>query len=341
MHTVPTISLRSWWFSLAALLWVSVMPQTSTARTAEDQDFSTQAMSASEYKEKLDQCSNALKNPDQIGKLRASLPHAWIVQTSQGRIEVPTAWLSTELYKVQNDPKEAKAASTAIDYRLTIMRREADDWEGVSLAQDSGQARAKLDKILKRSEFSGAQGPNPLQLFLAKLERRILEWILRLLSHVNFGRATGNVLTWLVAGLAILALGWWAYGSIVNARRNTVAVAQTSGVSAESRAWAADALAAAERGDYREAMHCAYWAAIVRLEGLGLLKEDRARTPRESLRLLAKHPDEQQSLINLTQHFELIWYGYRPASAQDWSAARALLEKMGCLTALTEATASS
>ena len=109
----------------------------------------------------------------------------------------------------------------------------------------------------------------------------------------------------------------------------------------ESRLWAKDALAAAERGDYREAVHCAYWASIVHLEGLGLLKRDRARTPRESLRLLEPHPKEQEVLADFTRHFELIWYGYRPASQQDWSGARAHLESIGCLSSSTLATASS
>jgi Domain of unknown function (DUF4129) len=109
----------------------------------------------------------------------------------------------------------------------------------------------------------------------------------------------------------------------------------------DSRLWAKEALAAAERGDYREAIHCAYWAAVVHLEGLGMLKGDRARTPRESLRLLDLHPKEQRLLQEFTGKFELVWYGYRAASAQDWSDARTHLEKMGCLTPSIAATANS
>jgi hypothetical protein len=88
-------------------------------------------------------------------------------------------------------------------------------------------------------------------------------------------------------------------------------------------------------------VHCAYWAAVVHLETLGVLKRDRARTPRESLRLLDRHPNEQNLLREFTRRFELIWYGYRPASASDWSEARSHLEKMGCLTPSTAATANS
>jgi len=107
----------------------------------------------------------------------------------------------------------------------------------------------------------------------------------------------------------------------------------------DSREWARDALAAAERGDYREAVHCAYWAAIASLETRGVLKSDRARTPRESLRLLDPHPREQKLLREFTLLFELVWYGYRPASGKDWSNARSHLENMGCLTPSTVATA--
>ena len=81
----------------------------------------------------------------------------------------------------------------------------------------------------------------------------------------------------------------------------------------------------------------AYWAAVARLEDLRLLARDRARTPRESLRLLERNPKEQGFLRAITGRFELIWYGYHPATAEDWSLAKEQLEKMGCpsLTAPT------
>ena len=52
------------------------------------------------------------------------------------------------------------------------------------------------------------------------------------------------------------------------------------------RRWLREAKEAAGRGDYRAAIHAAYWAAMVRMEEMKTLPEDRSRTPRESLRLI-------------------------------------------------------
>jgi hypothetical protein len=42
------------------------------------------------------------------------------------------------------------------------------------------------------------------------------------------------------------------------------------------------------QGDYRMAIHCAYWAGIARLQDWAHLAPDRAKTPREYLRALTK-----------------------------------------------------
>jgi hypothetical protein len=53
------------------------------------------------------------------------------------------------------------------------------------------------------------------------------------------------------------------------------------------------------------------------------------------------HPRERGFLQVVTHSFELIWYGYRPASQSDWAVAKEQLEKMGCLQASIAPTAQS
>jgi hypothetical protein len=202
-------------------------------------------------------------------------------------------------------------------------------------------ARDHYNKIMQRSEFAGEQGPSEWERAWVKIGQWISEQILKAMRALHLGGSSGNVIAWIVVGLAFLALAYFVYRNLAGRSPLPQVPAEVSVDLADSRQWARDALAAAERGDYREAVHCAYWATIVRVETLGLLKRDRARTPRESLRLLDPHPSEQKLLREFTRHFELIWYGYRPASAQDWSDARTHLEKMGCLTPSTLATANS
>ena len=48
------------------------------------------------------------------------------------------------------------------------------------------------------------------------------------------------------------------------------------------RRWLQDALAAAERDDYREAIHCGYWAGVTRLEDAGSARNAIVPAPREN-----------------------------------------------------------
>ena len=96
----------------------------------------------------------------------------------------------------------------------------------------------------------------------------------------------------------------------------------------EVEAWAARAEAEAGKGDWREAVHCLYWSAIVIGEGRGLWRQNRTRTPREYVKLLEPGTARQASLRTLTGVFERIWYGLRPASEGDYRQARVLVEEL-------------
>jgi hypothetical protein len=86
------------------------------------------------------------------------------------------------------------------------------------------------------------------------------------------------------------------------------------------------------------AIHCAYWAGIARLQDVGALAPDRAKTPREYLRALSKSklvlPEplatRQQALSLLTLRLEKIWYGYHMATEADFRDSLNQLETLGC-----------
>ena len=313
----------------------------ASAQTQQNPPQTSVELDLPAYEAELDRCADSVKRPEQIPQLRKSLPRTWIVRTGDARIEVSTEWLASDLRKLERAPTSSASDAKKIELRLTAMRKAAKDLEAESRQPFPKDARANLEKILQRREFAGSQGPSQIEILRARITRWIAEKIYRLLSRLHLGAAAGNAIAWGVVGLAFLVFCYWVWQSLSGVTRVPLAPSVDPLDSIDSRMWAKDALAAAERGDYREAVHCAYWAAVVHLESLGVLKRDRARTPRESLRLLDPHPNEQKLLREFTRHFELIWYGYRPASAEDWSDARTHLEKMGCLTPSTAATANS
>jgi Domain of unknown function (DUF4129) len=293
------------------------------------------------YVSQLDRCAQSIKHPATIHQLRQSLPRNWRVRVGDQIVEVSTAWLAADLNKIVEDPARSSSLSQEVDARLIAMRKAAEGLEQRTPSVSFDAAHTQLDKILSGREFGSAQGPSQLDILKARIARWISEQIYKILRRLHLGAKAGNGLAWIIVGIAFLALSYWVWKTLRPATRKKETPAEPASESNDPREWARDALAAADRGDYREAVHCAYWAAVVHLETLGVLKRDRARTPRESLHLLDPHPAEQNLLREFTRRFELIWYGYRPASANDWSEARSHLEKMGCLTPSTPATANS
>jgi Domain of unknown function (DUF4129) len=332
---VPTLLRCLRLLALGTTFWpVSVparVPQTRAENTAE--------LDLPAYEAELDRCAASLKRPGGVPALRKSLPRTWLVRSSEDHFEVSTEWLSTSLQKWEHDP--TKLALRDVEARLSAMRKAAADLEAGPPRTAPTTAREHLEKILNSREFAGVQGPSAWEIWKARAARWIADRVYRLLSRLHLGASAGNALAWITVGLALVALSYWVWQSLSRITRVPLSPAPDSSDTAASHRWAKDALAAAERGDYREAVHCAYWAVVGHMEDLGILKRDRSRTPRESLRLLDSHPTEQESLREFTRHFELIWYGYRPAAAEDWTSARKHMEKMGCRTPSTAATANS
>jgi len=93
--------------------------------------------------------------------------------------------------------------------------------------------------------------------------------------------------------------------------------------------WFADAQQMAARGEWREAIHLLYWAAISRLESKRMWPADRARTPREYLQLLPAGDARRDNLIALTRSFEWTWYGGREAGAPEFDAALKMAAGLG------------
>jgi hypothetical protein len=322
---------------MCALIGALSFPSSSPAQGNQPQT----ELDVASYESELGRLAEAVEHPATIHPLRESLPRNWRVRVGDKTVEVSTAWLAADLRKIDEDPAKASSLSQEVKTRLLAMRKAAEGLEQGTASVNLDTAHTQLDKILSGREFSAAQGPSQLDILKARIARWISNQIYKILRRLHLGAKAGNALAWIIVAIAFLALSYWVWKTLWPATRKKETPADAAAESNDPREWAREALAAADRGDYREAVHCAYWAAVVHLEILGVLKRDRSRTPRESLRLLDPHPAEQNLLREFTRRFELIWYGYRPASASDWSEARSHLEKMGCLTPSTPATANS
>jgi hypothetical protein len=268
--------------------------------------------------------------PENAGTVVASIPDQVSVATSSGEIKVSYKALKDSLATFKAaDEKSRPGLLRQIREYARAMNAAAEDYE--KHAADLGPAHRKLDEILSRREFK-TQGPSAKDALLA----RIYYWIARWLSKIIFkGQASFDLMRliiYLLVGAAATLLLLW---TIRRLRRPQEELPQREIIpfapSARSwRAWLADARTQAQKEDWRNAIHLAYWAGISYLEEHGAWKPNRARTPREYLRLIGKAAAQYPVLAALTRKLEVVWYGYGTAAEADFHEALGQLEKLGC-----------
>ncbi|HTY84670.1 MAG TPA: DUF4129 domain-containing protein, partial [Silvibacterium sp.] len=95
-----------------------------------------------------------------------------------------------------------------------------------------------------------------------------------------------------------------------------------------SRNWRNLAEEQAARHEWRDAIHCLYWASIVMLDGRRCWNPNRSRTPREYVALLEPRSQRRDLLRRQTRSFERIWYGLNPADDSDYRNALDLHEQL-------------
>ena len=330
---------------IALLAILAVWPANSLCQSASSAP-SQQSLTLQEYITELDRYSAILNaspaDPAAIHELRTTLPVSWTVTAGETHYTVSTDWLTGALAGIEKNPVANSDGLAQIRARIKAYREEAQAMQSTAASQNLAQSRTRLNSILSAREFRGQRGPT----WLDALKARVWSWIVRQLERI-FGRlggskTIGNIVAWTVITLACLILLIWMVRFLLRAgSRAEMNLSGATPVNRDWHRWLRDARTAAGQGDYRAAIHAAYWAAIVRMEETNALPEDRSRTPRESLRLIRQESADYAPLLRLTQRFELVWYGYRSATDADWSDAMRQLETLGCLRSSTAAISGS
>lgn len=293
------------------------------------------AISVAEYRQQLRDLAekvDALKDhPEGAGRIEADLPDHVSVSVNGGEYSISYQNLKHELAGlITADSQKKPALIQAIQDHVKYLADEAAAYEGQP--PDVEHAREQAKEILARREFSRVGGPSARDLLLAK----IYHWLGRVLNKIFSVPGTSfpvaQTIIYLLIAVAVCVLAVWVARRLM---RPAAAVAQREIVpfspSAKGwRTWLAEARVLAQQQEWRESVHLAYWAGIAFLEERGSWKPDRARTPREYLRLLNSRAATYPALTALTRKFEVIWYGHRDASQADFQDALGQLEKLGC-----------
>ncbi len=169
---------------------------------------------------------------------------------------------------------------------------------------------------------------------LSVLRHRLHDWLVHLFAIARRDGSGWSVLFAIFISAASCLL---VYFAVRRLKRAQVLLQLETGLAAEathgSNQWAAAAKFCADRGEFRRAIHCAYWAAVLRLQESRCLSARAELTPREYLRLLTtenRFAGQRDALAGLTEQLERCFYGGNDAGPEDWSRSIASLEAIGC-----------
>jgi len=237
-------------------------------------------------------------------------------------------WLRSALTDAKKDNDADRA--TLMAKASARLQDDAAEVSAAESAPSTADARNKADAILDRTEFRAVQQNSYLSQQIAAFLMGIQRGLDAAARHLPRAPWLVLVIEWMFLGGAAAGLLIWAWRTTQQQRLALSAPSDTRQAmwQKESDDWALRAETEASRGEWREAVHCLYWAAIVMLEGRTMWRANRARTPREYLPLLEAGSPRQTALGGLTRIFERIWYGLRPANRNDFERAQALLEEL-------------
>lgn len=265
---------------------------------------------------------------NEMAALRDSLPKRWTVSTPEGSFSISSEPLRNQLTLLSSE--KAQAWVNHLEQEVELSGQQVSG---------SADAREELDHILARSEFAAVKPPSAWELF----RQRIAAWIERMLLKLVGGAAKhplgGQILFWLLIVAAVGFVAVWVFRFFASRDRVQALAPSTDVIAARTwQEWIREAREAASRGDFREAVHSAYWAGIARLEDLGVVPKDRTKTPREYLQLvvepsegqLGPRPVRREPLAALTKGLERVWYANRGAGLEDFRESLRHLEAMGC-----------
>src|SRR5579884_775209 len=293
-----------------------------------------ESLSLSEYRQQLHEIAEKVdalqSHPEGAKTVISTVPDHVAVKIDSGEVNVSYKSLRDDLTEFSNANEQRRGAILkSVQGYVRELNTAAGSYG--KIGTDPAASKSKLGEILARREFKNVQGPTVKDTWLAKLYR----WLSRLLG--GMGGAGGSfdwlrLLIYILVGAAVAVLLAW---TVRRLRRPQEEFPQREIIpfspSARGwRAWLADARNLAQQQDWRNAIHLAYWAGIAYLEEHGAWKPNRARTPREYLRLIGARASQYPVLASLTQKLEVVWYGYGSANEADFQETLVQLEKLGC-----------
>jgi Domain of unknown function (DUF4129) len=312
---------------------IGILLLLSGGAAAGERDATVRSITISQYIARLDVFISTTaeaddSDPARTVRLMSDMPSAYLVNDSTHAFDISLVSLRRELsdWATNHD----RSARHRLLVHLRTLRSGAAAYE--QPMPDRSQERMLLRTILSRPEFRDIHGPTWFDALRQRVLKIVARWLGGSLAHSIIPTIDTAIVFAFLAIAVIIGIRLAHHLVKRGATVDTTIPPRLTSRSAEWPCLLTGAHAAAERGAWRDATHLTYWCAVSFLEARGTWGHDRARTPREYLRLLASSTD-RDTLAALTQRCELVWYGTVNADAEAFAASIEDLKSIGCFVA--------
>ena len=273
-----------------------------------------------------------------IALVRAELPAQETVLLGRQTVAVDNTWLHEaldDLEKIKGDNVRRAELVARIDERLRALGERLDEMQSGRPGASKDDNKTRLAEILRRAEYNKQVEESSA---LTRLLNRLLRWLVSLFPNAKplqpgSAMAMSRIAQVVVIGLSLAAIGFliWKFAPrYLRNRRKKKAKREARivlGERLEPDQTAADLLAQAESlalsGDLRAAIRKAYIALLCELGDRKVISLAQHKTNRDYLGAVRDRPSLFSSMRGLTNSFEIHWYGFVPATPDDWTNFRA------------------
>lgn len=282
-----------------------------------------------EYRSLLTHVSESASSPSaNIDEIIAEVPIECDLEAGGKRFAFHTIQIHSALFAIKQADKDKRAArNNELQHMLTLRKRALD---GYMAAVDPTRG-PKLKEIFTHREFSQVGAQDASALLYEQILRLLVKLFSLIIKNPEEAVVFAKVFAYTVIGIVVLLILWWLYrwmqrsGPAEHVAREIMPFAP----SAKSwQEWMKEARAHLELGQFRQAIHSSYWAAISHLESSGAWVPDKARTPREYLRLIPASNPARPLLAEISRTFEVVWYGERVPAQMECEVFLARVEKI-------------
>jgi hypothetical protein len=350
MCMIPKPGSKSLTSCFAVLVSLVCFGQISAATFADYRHRVSQAITLSEQLQSARR-NEELSQPEQIvtaniARIRELLPANETVLLDGQNVMVDNTWLHEALQNYeQTSSNQAKRreALARIEERLRALGERLEEMQRGESADktDKDGDKGKLAEILRRPDYNRETATEGSA--LQRLWDRFIRWLLSLLPKTRPVTPNGSLflsklaqIIVVVACLGAIAFIVWKlaprYLSGRSRKRKQKREARiVLGERLEPDETAADLLAQAEllarEGDLRGAIRKAYIALLCELGDRKIVSLAQHKTNRDYLHSVRDRVHLYSSMRQLTNSFELHWYGFQPPAENDWNEFRTGYQK--------------